>query len=261
MAAAAALAAPAGCGGDDDAPEPVAQPDTYVPDPGATTTPERTRTSEEELECVRPGTTDAGDKPPSRGDPTTLVLRLRDLPERFSYAVGYQEGGVGRVPLTEVGDELMRAVEAADAKLSAARGAFGRGELPPGPVPPGAPPPPPSCPVPETEVSAAAVVASSPEGARLLYDQRLSLAGSIGGYGGSPIGARDRRTDPPVDVGEEAELLELESAIRGHTSRMIVWRDGRIVALVTVRGAGGDADTELLGDLAERQAEYVSAVR
>ncbi|HEX8743611.1 MAG TPA: hypothetical protein VF712_10800 [Thermoleophilaceae bacterium] len=260
LAVTALAAAVAGCGGSEDE-EPPAQPDVYVPDPSRRPVP--TRPSPEELECVRPGTGDAGDAQPTRDDPRTLVLRLRDLPKGFSFAVEYQEGGVGPVLLTEVGDELGEAVEAADARRSAARGRFGKGELPPPAAaqPPGAPPPPPSCPNPETEVAAAAVVASSPEGAEGLYDLRVPLAGSTISFGEGPINARDRHSAAPVDVGEEAELIEHESAHRGHTQRLLAWRDGRIVAFVQVRGARGRADIDLLGRLARRQAEYVSAAR
>jgi hypothetical protein len=260
LAAMALAAAVAGCGGDESE-EPTARPDVYLPDPSRSPVP--TRRSPEELECVRPGTGDAGDAQPTRDDPRTLVLRLRDLPKGFSFGVEYQEGGVGPVLLTEVGDELREAVEAADATQSAARGAFGKGELPPPPAaqPPGAPPPPPSCPIPETQVAAAAVVASSPEGAERLYDLRVLLAGSTIGFGEGPLYARDRHSAAPVDVGEEAELIEHESSHRGHTLRLLAWRDGRIVAFVQVRGGGGSADIDLLGRLAQRQAEYVRAAR
>jgi hypothetical protein len=40
---------------------------------------------------------------------------------------------------------------------------------------------------------------------------------------------------------------------------MIAWRDGRIVSIVRVLGAGGRADVELLVRLAKRQARYVHA--
>lgn len=251
----AALAPGAGCSdGEDGDGEPPAQPDVYVPAP-------RTEArAPDRLECVRPGTRDAGDAAPTRSDPRTLLLRLRDLPRGFGFEVGYQEGGVGQVPLTEVGDELGAAVDAADAELSAARGTFGRGRLPPPPQQPGAPPPPASCPNPETEVAAGAVVASSPEGARRLYELSSLLAGSMIGAN-SPIGARERTSPAPVAVGEEAKLIEHESVPRGQTARLLAWRDGRIVALVQVRGDGGRADLSLLGRLARRQAEYVRAAR
>ena len=212
----------------------------------------------ERLECVRPGTRDAGEASPTRSDPRTLVLRLRDLPRGFGFAVGYQEGGVALLPLTEVGDELGAAVDAAGAELSAARGTFGRGRMTPPPQEPGAPPPPPSCPDPETEVAAAAVVASSPAGARRLYGLSSSLAGSMIGTS-APVGVRERTSPSPVAVGEEAQMIEHQAFPRELTTRMIAWRDGRIVSIVRVLGAGGRADVELLVRLAKRQARYVHA--
>lgn len=257
----------AGCGGD-DAREPATQPDVYVPESGpprepAGTEPPRRRTEAERLQCVPPGTGDAGDRRPTRSDPRTLILRLRDLPKGFGFAVGYQEGGVGIMPLTEVGDTLGEAVDAAGAELTAARGKFGRGRLTPPPpnLPPGAPPPPaPGCPDPETEVAAGAVVASSPEGAHRIYELARLLAGSMAGAD-APHDFRERTSPAPVALGEEAKLIEHESVPRGRMARVLAWRDGRIVAFVQVIGDGGRADVSLLAQAAQRQAEYVRAVR
>ena len=251
VALAAAAAAAGGCDGDDSA-SPVEagdpRPDTYVP--------ARRPPREPELDCTRPDAGDAGDREPDLSDPTTLVLRLDDLPAGFNFDVGYQEGGVGRVLLSEVGEELGAALERADAD-TAARGQFGKGRRAPPPVPPGAPPPPPSCPQPEIEVRVAAVAASTPAGAAAVYRVRELFAGSTTGFGEGPVNAPVRRSRP-VAVGDERELLE-KDFVFGLENHTLVWRQGRVVALVTVVAKDDEAALDLLARLAERQAAYISA--
>jgi hypothetical protein len=251
LASLSLAAALGGCADDEPAPQPSdVRPDTYVP---------ASRPQLEEIECTRPDAGDAGDRKPELSDPTTLVLRLDDLPDGFSYDVEYQEGGVLRMLLTEVGDDLEATLERAGVD-TAAIGRFGRGRLPPPPQPPGAPPAPPSCPSPKTEVRVAAAVASSPDGAATLYRVRELLAGTTVAFGEGRADAVTRRSEPPGAVGEERELL-VRHYVRGIKHHTVIWRQGRVVAIVSVVTRDSDAARALLARLLPRQAGYIRAAR
>ncbi len=75
---------------------------------------------------------------------------------------------------------------------------------------------------------------------------------------------RNQRQWVPPLIGERRRHLDRSRNPffeHAEAEYFLAWRDGRIVALVHVRGAGGRADVSLLGRLARRQAEYVRAAR
>lgn len=245
MAGLIVLCALAGCGDDDPERVDPSAADTYVP---AGPTVPRPPT-EAEL-CDHPDAGDAGDARPLADDPRTLVLRLRDLPRgaRFDSPMG-----VERITFEGQYSELLER----SGFRQVVRGSFAIGRREPEP-PPGAPPPPPSC-LAQTGVDSAALTFEHERGADLAYEERQSLAGSTVGSGIGPVEARATLSASPVDVGDEATLIEAPSDRDGTINRTVVWRQGRLIGMVMVVGRGGRADRALAGRLAQRQATYLEA--
>lgn len=219
-----------------------AQPDTYVP------ASPRSRAPTEDVCDPHESASDAGDAKPSRDDVRTLVLRLDDLPEGARFEPN--SGGVGTFTFEGHAEDLERA-----GLVSVGSGTFHMGRREPERQP-GAPEPPPSC-LPRTAVESGAMVFRTAAGTERRPLERL--ASMTVGSGIGPIGERESVTESPVDVGDEAALVEAPSDRDGTVNRTIVWRDGPLVGMVKVEGRGGAADMELLERLALRQADYLEA--
>ncbi|MDQ3936319.1 MAG: hypothetical protein M3340_17000 [Actinomycetota bacterium] len=205
--------------------------------------------------CSYPQARDAGDAKPSRGDARTLVLRRSDLPEGGEFAAPQ---GVGTFTYE---DAPIAAVLRRNGWREVARSEFRLGYRAPDRRP-GEPyrPEPRSC-SPATRIDAAALTFDHARGAEVAFRARSSIAGSTVGSGIGPIGERERMTDSPVALGDEAALIEAPTDRMGTINRTIIWRDGPLIGIVKVEGRDGERDLALLERLAKRQAEYLAAAR
>ena len=198
-------------------------------------------------DCVYKHARDAGSAEPSIRDPRTLVLRLADLPRGAAFD---SFAGVERIDFDDNRDEFVRRLRFSEV----GRGTFKHGYRPPD-QPGGEAERGRAC-HPATRIGASALVFADATGARAAYREGESVARS----GRRPPAARLEVRASPVPAGDEARLIEAPHHGTPTVSRMVVWRDGRVIGMVTVEGRGGGRDQALLERLTRRQAEYVAAV-